>query len=92
MTATVRRAGIRLKSDRFDLMTRIVGCESDEARARLLGVSVKTIWRARRGTLGVDFIAQTLFALGCHYGELAARNLLPCFDELFEVVELAPAR
>ena len=83
-----RRGAIRLKTDRFDLITRVLGCDSDEARARLINVSAKTIYRAKRGTLGQELIAQTLITLGDRRDELAAYNLVPSFDELFEVVEL----
>ena len=83
-----RRGYIRLKADRFDLMTRVVGCESEEARAFLLGVDPKTVARARRRPADVNFIAQTLYALGCRRDELAVHNLVPRFDELFDVVEV----
>jgi hypothetical protein len=69
-------------------MTRVLGCDSDEARARLIGVNAKTIYRARRGILGQDLIAQTLISLGDRRDELTAYNLSPTFDELFEVVEI----
>jgi hypothetical protein len=66
---------------------RVLGCDSDEDRARLISVSVKTIYRTRRGVLGHDFITQTLINLQGRRDELAACNLSPTFDELFEIVE-----
>ena len=89
--ARTRRGAIRLKADRFDLITRVLGCDSDEARARLINVSPKTIYRARRGSLGQELIAQTLITLRDRRDELAAYNLIPSFDELFEVVEVSAA-
>jgi hypothetical protein len=93
MTGHRRRGAIRLKAQSFDLMTGVLGCWTDDARARLIGVSAKSIDRARRGScmLGHDFIAQTMLGLGARRDELATRNLVPCFDELFEVVEGVPA-
>lgn len=92
MHARTRRGAIRLKTDRFDLITRVLGCDSDEARARLINVSAKTIYRAKRGSLGQELIAQTLITLGDRRDELAAYNLVPSFDELFEVVEVNPGQ
>lgn len=89
------RASIRLKPPKFDLITRVLGCESEAARAELLGVTYVTILRARSGAnVGDVFIAQTLASLQRHTDTLRRYNLEPSFDELFEVVtaeELAEA-
>jgi hypothetical protein len=81
-----RRGLIRLRDRQFDLMTWVLNCASDEARARLIDMNAKTLYRARRGAIGEDFIAQILISLGDHHEELAKFNLAPKFDELFEVV------
>lgn len=86
------RASIRLKVPKFDLITRVLGCESEAARASLLGVTYITILRARNGgNVGEMFIAQTLAIFQRHAEELHRYNLKPSFDELFEVVEAAEA-
>lgn len=77
--------GVRLRSDRFDLITRVLGCGSDTARARLLGLDPKTIWSARRGQIGAAFIAKTLYTLDSHRAQLAEVSITPTFEELFEV-------
>jgi hypothetical protein len=84
----MRRGAIRLKADRFDLMTKILGLNTDEARARFIDVNAKTLYRARHGSLGHELIAQTLISLRDRREELAVYNLTPSFDELFEVVEV----
>src|SRR5262245_24110307 len=82
-----RRAVIRLRVDRFNLMTSVLGMQSDLAQADLLGVNPKTVYRAKLGNFGHDFIAQTLVSLGDRRDELGKLNLCPTFDELFEVVD-----
>lgn len=70
----------------FDVMTSALGCRSDEDRARLISVNVKTISRARQQPLvGGKFVANTLAALAEHRPELVAQNLHPSFDALFRV-------
>jgi hypothetical protein len=50
------------------------------------------VYRARRGCLGHDLIAQTLLTLGERKEELAAyNNLEPTFDALFRVVDIGSA-
>ena len=90
VNARARRGAIHLRTDRFDIMTRILGCDTDEARARLIGVTARTLYRARRGNLGHDLIAQTLITLRDKQEELANYNLHPSFDDLFTVVEIEP--
>jgi hypothetical protein len=83
------RAGVLLRSDRFDLMTRVLGCGSDLARARFFNLDPKTLWSARQGRVGEKFIAQVLLVLGMHEAELAPLGLTPTFEELFEVRQKA---
>jgi hypothetical protein len=85
-----RRGAVRLRADRFDLITRVLGYGNDQARARFINVSARTIYRARRGSLGQELIAQTLISLRDRRDELAAYNLVATFDELFEVIEVDP--
>jgi len=83
------QAVIQARMDQFDLMTRVIGCESDAARAELIGMSSRAIQRARTGFVGGAFVANTITALREHERDLAARNLFPTFDSLF-VVRVVP--
>lgn len=83
------QAMIRARMDHLDLITRVLGCESDIDRGRLLDVSPKTISRARTGYVGGVFVANVLASLRQHERALAARNLRASFDDLFEVVVVA---
>lgn len=74
----------------FDLMTRILGCESDPARGDLIHMDRKSVQRARQGVIGKEYIANTLFWLGRKRDILAELNLDPTFESLFEIV--APER
>lgn len=88
MALEVAQASLRLRVDRFELMTRILGCESDIARAELIGMSARSIQRARNGVVGTTFAANTVAALREHADELAERNLTCGLDDLFEVVRV----
>lgn len=80
------RATIQLNRDAFDRMTSACGARSDERRAALIGVTSRTISRAKGGKFGEGFIAQTLYTLGVVYGDfLSSRGLDPSFKHLFEV-------
>lgn len=78
-------AGVFLVGERFDLITKALGCESDMARARLLDVDPKTIYRARRGQVGEDFIARAIAIMRNHATELEAIGVRPAFEAMFEV-------
>lgn len=78
---------LRLRVEKFDLMTRILGCESEAARAELVGVSYRTMLRARTKNIGEVFAAQTIVSLRRHQDTLGRYGLKPTLDELFEVVE-----
>jgi hypothetical protein len=93
-TAQNTQAVLRLRGDQFDLMTRILGCESDAARAELIGVNWRTVSRAKAGAkVGEVFIAQTIASLRRETDTLGRYGLKPTLDNLFEVVdaELADA-
>jgi len=77
---------IRARMDAFDLMTRVLGCESDVDRAELLNLTTKMIQRARKGYVGSRFVARTLTGLRAFERELIKRNLRPTWDALFEAV------
>jgi hypothetical protein len=77
---------IRLRADRFDAMTALIGCRTDQDRAQLIDVTPRTINRARAGVIGQQFMAKTVLALGAHAEKLAQYNLRPTLSELFEVV------
>lgn len=81
------RAGVFLRDDNFDLITRVLGCESDAARARLLDVDPKTIWRARRGVIGEELIAKTLDTMRRNADRLAELGLSVSFETVFAVGE-----
>jgi hypothetical protein len=78
-------AGVFLNSERFDLITKALGCDSELARARLLDVDPKTIYRARRGQVGEDFIARAIAAMRQRADELEAIGIRPAFEAMFEV-------
>lgn len=80
------RAGVLLKEDRFDLITRILGCESDLARSRLLEMDPKTIYRARKGgVVGEEFIARVLHAMQRNSEQLGELGISPTFEEVFKI-------
>ncbi|MFI2663684.1 hypothetical protein [Micromonospora carbonacea] len=81
------RAGVVLRPERFDEVTRIMGCTSEAARARLLGVDPKTIYRARHGILGEEFIAKVIDAMRANEPVLNAAGIDVDFEEVFEVGE-----
>ena len=81
------RAGILLREEPFDLVTRVLGCKSEQARAQLLHVDPKTVYRARRGVVGEEFIAKTLTVMKANEGRLAAIGIEPIFESVFEVGE-----
>lgn len=87
---TGTQAAIRLRVDggetRLDVITRIIGVTTDDARAKLIGVDPKTIRRVRQGVLGEVFIAATIAALRRHADRLAQFGVTAGFDDLFEVV------
>lgn len=79
------RAGVFLNEGRFEQITKALGSDSDLARARLLAVDPKTIYRARRGVIGEEFIARAIAVLHEHEAELKAIGVEPSFETLFEV-------
>ena len=80
-------ARVYLNEDHFDRITRWLGATSDAARARLLNVDPKTIYRARRGVIGGDFIARAVHTLHKHSNELESIGIEPNFEAVFEVRE-----
>jgi len=85
---TNTQAMLRLRVERFDLMTRVLGCESDTARAALINMTYQSVRRAKRDNIiGGVFVAQTIAALRRHREELQQYGLAPTFDDLFEIVE-----
>lgn len=83
---------VRLRVDRFELMTRVIGYASTAARARLIGVDRKTLRLVVTGEIapGEAFIGKTVAALRRHSDVLTSCGLTPSLDELFEVVEEEP--
>ncbi|MGI5178642.1 hypothetical protein ACQEVZ_20130 [Dactylosporangium sp. CA-152071] len=79
------RAGVFLRLDRFDLITRVLNCGSDVARSRLLDMDPKTIYRARRGVIGEEFIARLLDVMRQNEAALAAVDIGTSFEDVFEV-------
>lgn len=83
------RAGILLREETFDLVTRALGCKSEQARAQLLHVDPKTVYRARRGVIGEEFIAKTLTVMKANRGRLAEYGIEPTFESVFDLTERA---
>jgi len=86
------RAKIVLKGEAFDLMTFALGCATEGERARLLDVNPKTVYRARRGVIGEDFIAKTLSVMTANQHRLAKAGISPTFEAVFELAELSDER
>lgn len=78
-------AGVFLNDERFDLITKALGATNETARARLLDVDPKTIYRARRGQIGEDFIARAIAIMRHRSAELQAIGINPSFEAMFEV-------
>ena len=85
----VIKAEIWLRLERFILMTELLGCKTDAERAELIDVSERHMSRARSRRVGETVIAKTLVGLGRHEGELRRHQLIPTFEELFEIRERA---
>lgn len=81
------RAGVLLRGELFDVITAVLGAGTDAARARLLNVDNKTIYRARRGVIGEEFIAKTLDVLERNKDKLTPLNIDPTFESVFVVGE-----
>lgn len=79
------RAGVWLNVEQFELITQELGARSDTSRARLLGVDPKTIYRARRGVIGEEFIAKALAVMLENAADLEAIGIKPSFEAMFEV-------
>jgi hypothetical protein len=74
-----------LRVERFGLIMRILGHTTDPAIARFIGMTDRTVVRARAGIIGERFIAAVLIALAPHADDLRALNLGVSFEDLFEV-------
>lgn len=81
-------ARLTVRTRRFLLATNALGCESDLARSRLLGIDPKTISLACRGaTVGGTFVAKTITTMRKHRAELAEVGIDATIDSFFEVTE-----
>lgn len=85
------RAGVYLKIERFALVARILGHTTDAALGRAIGMTERTISRARDGVIGERFIAAVLATFGEHAPELAEYGIGVKFEDLFEVREKTSA-
>lgn len=81
------RAKVLLNNEAFDLITAALGCESEGARARLLDVDPKTVYRARRGVIGEEFIAKTLSVMKANEQRLGLVGITPNFESVFVLAE-----
>jgi hypothetical protein len=78
--------GVFLRPGRLSLYAKVLGCSSDFAFAQLIGMTERTISRARNdGIIGIQFVAAILSTLAQHEAELAAMNLGIRFEDIFEV-------
>lgn len=78
---TQRAFRTHLRLEVFDRLTSEAGFSNDNARAKALMLPHSTIWRVRRGQLGIGerFISQTLAWARQHDPAVS-------FDDLFQVV------
>lgn len=83
------RPGIYLKTERFALVARVLGYTSDAALGRAIGMTERTVGRARSGIIGEQFIASVLKAFGEREEELAQFGIEVKFEDLFEVGDKA---
>lgn len=79
------RAGVYLKVERFNLICRILGHTSDPTIGRFIGMTDRTVSRAREGIIGERFIAAVLRTFGEHEVELAEYGIGIRFEDLFEI-------
>lgn len=85
------RAAVFLNEERFDLITGTLGARSEQAKADLLGVDPKTIYRARRGPVGEAFIACALQVMRDRRDDLRVVGVTPTFEAMFELGERVAA-
>lgn len=79
------RAGVYLKVERFNLICRILGHTSDPTIGRSIGMTDRTVSRAREGVIGERFIAAVLKTFGEREEELAEYGIGVRFEDLFEI-------
>lgn len=79
------RVGVFLRDvKRFDLIMRLLDHTSDRDVARLIGMTDRTVNRARAGDgVGGMFIAAVLIALAPHADALAVYDLGVAFEDVF---------
>jgi hypothetical protein len=85
------RAYLRLRSEPFDEMTALLGATTELARAALVGIDRKSLYRARRGDSVATIAPQIVAALSKYAEQLAAAGYRPNLDALFAVAETAEA-
>lgn len=85
-TKSIPEAEVELRSDRLDMMSFCLGCQNDTELAALIGVTERTIRRARReGIIGEKLMRLTVAAAQRHEKKIARVGLKPTFDEFFAV-------
>lgn len=82
------RARVRVKSQPFELAMYVLNLKTDPARARLVGMDVKVLRRARTGEpVGEPFMANLITALRPHADKLSRVQLAVDMDTFFEVTD-----
>lgn len=76
---------IGFREDQFDLMTTLLGCRTERARARAAKVDPKNLRRARNDIIGERFMARVVAGLSRYADQLAHHDLTPSLDALFTV-------
>lgn len=84
-TRTDTTPKVRLRQERYEAWSRLLGLNTDTARAEFFGYDERTIRRARAGRLGANFIARTVFGFRTRLADLAPYGIDPALDELFTV-------
>ena len=86
------RAEVLLRTERLTLYMTALGLNKDAATiGRLIGMSARTVSRAKTGVIGEAFIAATLSAFGQHQDTLARFGLTTQFEDFFEISDAAEA-
>lgn len=79
------KAGVFLRTERLTLYAVALNLSNDAAIGELIGMTERTVGRARVGIVGERFIAATLRGFGEHEATLTRFGLPVRFEDFFEV-------
>lgn len=80
------RPRVYARTGKLELVASILGANTNDARARLFGVTARTIYSVLKGRpVSDEMIAKTLSVMETHAAQLAEAGIDPAFDGVFEV-------